>query len=135
MKSPRAEASPDILYPASEYPIRFRFQITWNYLGPSGVAHVAAPAKTALIITSPTPILPTAAPVTEPAPPRPTERGATGEGQWEMVIPKMARPQRLAPVRQLKAAISRALPGSTAAAAPAEPSFYTLHESFLSGRV
>ncbi len=96
MISSRVDSSQSPFYPPSEYPARFRFRVTWVYVTaplspvqanvpkvqhsprPSGVI-VSSPISVALVPTPPTP---------PPAPPA----AARSDAQWEMVIPKMARP-------------------------------------------
>jgi hypothetical protein len=83
---------------APEYPVRFRFPVTWACLSaPMQVALLDAPLRESPVFTAPAPplthqpapvILPNR-PIREPMP-APPPAGA----QWEMVVPKMSRPTR-----------------------------------------
>jgi hypothetical protein len=108
MSAPEANTFCDFGLDA-EYPVRFRFPVTWRY--------ISAPLDPARAQYSPiTPVPVAVTPTLLPAAPDPREAiaalkiaalkkvreslEAPGSGaQWEMVIPKMERPPRATPAR------------------------------------
>lgn len=111
-------------FPLSEYPVRFRFRVTWSYI----TTPVSAPAAKTQLATRPVsspapPVKPASA--APPAPPR-------SEAQWEMVIPKMARPVAQRP--SVPAIAARAAKPQSDTVIGAAFSFYTLQESFVPRR-
>ena len=84
--------------PKAEYPVRFRFPMSWSYLSSSDLNITSTPQR------SPGPMLYTASIPTEREMSlataekhgfdlRPTQQGNAESKQWEMVIPRMARPE------------------------------------------
>jgi hypothetical protein len=72
-----------------DYPVRFRFRVTWTCLSAKGTSPRTAAPETHSVFTAPAPpaIQPQQAIV-----PRPRAHAKDSAAQWEMVIPKMARP-------------------------------------------
>jgi hypothetical protein len=170
MVSSRVDSSDSFCQPG-EHPARFRFPVTWSYVttppspvtpNPPKVQHapraagvivsspLAAPSPVSKpAVSSPVPVAlaPTPPPV-KPAPPKvdlqpAAPAKARSEAQWEMVIPKMARP---APPRPPAPAIAARVPPPEAKPPDAKPSadadrasgsdvsFYTMQESLVPRR-
>jgi len=92
--------------PASEYPVRFRFAISWSYL--SEPSRNAKPAKSAhrapVAVAMETALVPRRTaqdPETQIAP----QPKQGSKAQWEMVIPKMDRPPARIAAPALPAAV------------------------------
>jgi hypothetical protein len=84
----RMDSPPTSAADPSSYPVRFRFPVTWSYVTAVPAAIVLARAAVA--------------PKSAAAPAEP----ARPDGTWEMVIPKMARPLRIAAPAPLRSSIS-----------------------------
>src|SRR5579862_4408990 len=149
MKPPRLGESKSGAFPAvnAEHPVRFRFQVTWTYvLTPvvqvqsSRTQRTTQSRRPAMVVaaqipeaTVPVATLMAATPAPAPAPaenlelvaaPAPAAPPKGKEAQWEMVIPKMARPfATRAPAPALAGPLANpaANPAAAAAPAPASP--------------
>jgi hypothetical protein len=101
MSTPQTNTFSCDFSPDAEYPVRFRFPVTWRCisapLDPAGASYTA-PAQKPVLFTSEAMVVPKPKVRESLTPP-------DSSPQWEMVIPKMARPvPRSAPERSLPAA-------------------------------
>ena len=98
----------------AEYPVRFRFPVTWRCIsGPLDSAAMQYSAPPQMPVSAPRP-LPPPEPrdvrvVAQPKPREPLAPPGSG-AQWEMVIPKMARPVRSSAQNRLLPAAGKPQP-------------------------
>lgn len=125
--------------PNAGHAVRFRFPVTWSGLSSYGTGKAERPrtARAPAVISAPAPPAADRAAIAMSAPltslresPAPVISPASSATQWEMVIPKMARPAaRATPAPARTVAAPPPAPVEAKSPDPTAPSLYTLSES------